>query len=455
MTSATNSQVFLQNLENIAASYIGNQNQSDTTIQTAFNVMPNTDVYGPPGGPVGVAALSAAMTPNNFNSSTVTDINSFVNQFYNVALAIQDTDPLQSIPSSAYDPSNPQSPLNGLYNAFLLLSGNSPGANNDQGSIISDSSLPGQFTALFSDFIKNFNFNILSSSHGNTPVTSNGISYQTNINANYQNFFTAFLRYLSTTTVLQTASKSTVLNLMTNPTRSTAQNYIQSYQAIYESFNGPIGTLSTNSASWTVAQSVFVARLSAFYLSELAKTRTSAQPSGFFDASQDLSDWYNYTQNLYYNPQFSPNAVITDPDSTIILDKVLLSLINMISTIQTVAAAQANSLNFLSQWQEAYTNKLNQIHTFADGDGTVLGSFTAGLGTADWDQNASGAVRNALNNINQNYISKLQANQQTISDNSKSLQTNVNQSDDEANQQGSLADSVLQEMSTLLSSIFR
>jgi len=132
-------------------------------------------------------------------------------------------------------------------------------------------------------------------------------------------------------------------------------------------------------------------------------------------------------------------------------------LISMIGTIQNVAATQANTLNFLSQWQAAYTNKLNQIHIFAQGDGTALGTFNNDFPyqNGNWDQVGAQATRNALNNINQNYISKLQANQQTISDNAKSLQTNVNQSNDAANQQASVADSLLQTMSTILSAIFR
>ena len=122
----------------------------------------------------------------------------------------------------------------------------------------------------------------------------------------------------------------------------------------------------------------------------------------------------------------------------------------MIGVVETVAAAQSNYLNILSEWQTAYTAKMNNLHTFAQGDGTVVG------GTYDsWNTDAATAIRNSLNTVNQNYLSKLQANQTTISDQSKSVQSNVNQSSDDANQQASVADSILQEMNTILSSIFR
>ena len=446
MTFQTNSQVFLNELAKIAGAYTGNE--ANPGIANGLAVMPNQTLFGQPTQFIG-PTLSASLNPNNFNSGNTTDMTSFVNNFYTELLNYPST---SQIPATAYDPTNPGGLLNGLYTGFQFIM-----ANNTNLNLVQDTNQGAQFNALFTDFIKHFPFSILTTSATTTPLTVNGLTYQVSSANNYQNFIAAFYNYLKTTTVVQTASTANVLN-PANFTNSAGVSYIQSFQKIYEAFNGPVGTLSTNSASWTVAQKVYVQRLTNFYNAELKKTATTTNPAGFFDPSQDLGDWFNFTQRLYYNPSFNPAAILANPHSTIILDQVLLSLINMIGTIQTVAAAQANSLNFLSQWQQTYTNKLNQIHTFAQGDGTAIGTFTNPPivgGNNNWDQNGAQATRNALNNINQNYISKLQANQQTISDNAKSLQSNVNQSNDAANQQGSLADSVLQELNTILSSIFR
>ncbi|WP_044881355.1 hypothetical protein [Neochlamydia sp. EPS4] len=442
MTSSTNSQNFLEDLNSIAGSYVLDTSLSYVSGQLA--VIPTQKLYNT--STTSAATLNSNLTPANFNSIDTTDITSFINQFYTKVLGYPST---SSIPSAAYDPSNSASPLNGLYNIYTASVGANPDiGNTDLSSIIDVSNLPGQFKAAFSDFIKNFNFSILSSSSTSETLTLNGTTYTATLSNNYGNFTKAFLNYLSTTTVIQTSNKSSVLSLL-NSQNSTGVTYVQSYQAIYESFNGPVGTLSQNSANWTVAQRVFVQRLSAFYTSELAKTATSSQPSGSFEASQDLGDWYSYTQNLYYNPQFSPTALTRDSNSTYILNEVLLALISMLGTIQNVAASQSQTLSFLSQWQAAYSDKLRQMRTFTQGDGTVLG------GTNDWDKDAAQATRNALNNVNQNYISKLQASQQTLSDQAKSLQANVNQSNDAASQQGSVADSILQQLSTILSAIFK
>lgn len=452
MSSPTNSQTFWTQMSNVAGAYLGALNAPNPISTTYFDVMTNMNLYGT-STPIGETALSQKLASTYFNSSTTTNLVSFVNTFYTKVLGYPDT---SSIPASAYDPANAASPLYGVYQTYLFVTGINNGTNTDL-SIIQDPNTSSQFSALFTDFIKNFSYSVLPAF--GTPFSSktiNGTNYEvqndSNFSANYENFWKQYVSYLSVTSVVQTSSKDFIANNPTdfthNNTVSEAVQYIQSYQTIYESFNGSIGTLSTNPSSWTVAQQVFVQRLTDFYNSELTKTATSADPAGFFDPSQALPDWYNYTQNLYYNPQYTPNAITADPNSTLILDKVLQLIIDMIGTIQTVAAAQSNQLNFLSQWQTAYTNKLNQIHTFAQGDGTVIDN-------SEWNDKASQQIRNDLNNVNQNYISKLQANQQTISDTSKSLQSNVNQSNDAANQQASMADSILQEMSTIISAIFK
>ena len=443
MTS-TNSQNYLDNLNNISGSYTPNFN--DPAISPHFNVLIATLKFPgePPATAIGELELGQALA-TDINATHYTG---FVSNYYS-ALGFNPS----TIPAEYYDPTFLQSPMRGLYTIFTLAN-----ENTYQG-LVSDPSTVERFKAVFGDFLKTFDDRLYTTSVTDlAPVTSSGITYTINVANNYENFFNAYLRYLTTTTTVQNPSELSSIFVNLNDVNNIS--YIQSYQTIYESFNGPVGTLSANPANWTVAQNVFAQRFTAFYNSELAKTSTTTDPGGFFDPSQNLGDWYDYSQNLYYNPLFVPNAVVNDPRSTIILDDVLKALIAMIGVIQSVAAAQANNLNFLSRWQQAYTSKLNFIHTFAAGDNTILGRFEALTpgslyGNDDWNKDKARAVRNELNSVNQTYISKLQANQQTISDSAKSLQTNVNQSNDAANQQGSVADSILQELSTILSAIFR
>lgn len=479
-TNSTNSQDFLNELNNIAGAYtlysgnagvISAMNVFTTNLPQIYRVATGTSLANE--NPIALLGgqLSISSPSSNFTASTITNVQSFLNYAYSNILGLNASQ-ISTIESNPIysDPSNPQSILYGFYQVFLLSQGQDvdQGESSSDQSILNPTNLSGQFNALFTNFLQNFNFSVINNSGlstGSYPLTIDHQTYQVSSPNNYNNLFQSFLTYLSTTTFLQSSTLTPGNAAFEgNPLFNTAfggssTTYIQSYEQIYEAFEGPIQT--------TAQQSAFVTRLSAFYTYELHKTATTAQPSGFFDPSQDLADWYNYTSKLYTNPKYNPSSALTDRDSTVILDTVLLSLINMIGTIQSVAAAQANTLNFLSQWQQSYTSKLNQLHTFAQGDGTVLGTFTSALvqilpggatGVADsnnsWNQDGAQAVRNSLNSVNQSYLSKLTADQNTIADNAKSLQSNVNQSSDEASQEASIADSILQEMSTIVSSIF-
>lgn len=209
----TNSEIYWPQLSHIAAGYIGDLQNSTSPIGSSsaiYNQMAQINVYGT-STPIGLSTLSNKMTPYVFNSSRTYDLVTFVNNLYLNVYGYPDT---STIPASAYDPSNPASPLNGLYKAFLYISGiNNP--DNPDLSIIQTSNLPGQFSALFTDFIKQFSFSVLSVADmpGTVPdVTVNGTTYQISNNAgvyyNYPNFYTQFLSYMTTTTAIQNSSKT-------------------------------------------------------------------------------------------------------------------------------------------------------------------------------------------------------------------------------------------------------
>lgn len=129
----------------------------------------------------------------------------------------------------------------------------------------------------------------------------------------------------------------------------------------------------------------------------------------------------------------------------LILDAVFRLLSTMIGSLQSVAAAQASRLSFLTQWQKAYTDSMNQVHTFIKSNGDAIG----GGGSAE------GAARDDLNRVNSTYTEQLRNRRSVIADDAKALQSNVNQSNDSVNQQSQLATALIQEMSTILGAIFR
>lgn len=131
---------------------------------------------------------------------------------------------------------------------------------------------------------------------------------------------------------------------------------------------------------------------------------------------------------------------------TLILDKIFDLLVKMIGVLQNAAIAQANRVNFLSEWQKAYTDAMDQVHSFASSNGDPYSDPTS---DPDTD------LMTSLNNTNSIYTTTEQNRRSVVSDDAKSLQTTVNQTSDAVNNQSSLATSFLQELSTLLSTIFR
>lgn len=131
--------------------------------------------------------------------------------------------------------------------------------------------------------------------------------------------------------------------------------------------------------------------------------------------------------------------------STIILNRIFKLVLNMITSLQNVAAAQASRLKFMSSWQAAYTDAMSQVHTFIQGDGKAF----SGTGSGDI------TARDDLNRFNASLIQTMQNRQSIVSDDAKALQSNVNQSNDAVNQQSNLGTAILQELGTLLQSIFK
>jgi N-methylhydantoinase B/oxoprolinase/acetone carboxylase alpha subunit len=133
-----------------------------------------------------------------------------------------------------------------------------------------------------------------------------------------------------------------------------------------------------------------------------------------------------------------------DYTSSVILNRIFEILLTMVTSLQNVAAAQANLLNFETNWQSVYTDVESQVHTFTQGGG---GAFSGSDST-------SATHRNDMNRLNSNFIQTLQNRQSVVANNAKALQSNVNQSNDAVNQQSNLGTAILQELSTLLSTIF-
>lgn len=120
--------------------------------------------------------------------------------------------------------------------------------------------------------------------------------------------------------------------------------------------------------------------------------------------------------------------------TTSILNQTFKLLTNMLNSVQNVAAAQAGSLQFFSNWQSWYTTRMAEVPT---------------LGTSGVLATSAGEAQ-AGNTANANFIQTMQNRQSVVGDATKSMQTVVNQSEQAATSAADLGSSMLQELGTLL-----
>lgn len=192
----------------------------------------------------------------------------------------------------------------------------------------------------------------------------------------------------------------------------------------------------------------FATRLNQFYQDQIAKR-------GYFVPSLSLGDWAtemleDYSRTLHGSPLVPTSLDSSNFDKTLILDRIFTLISSLVGTLQNIAAVQANRLVLLSNWQQAYTNSLSQLHTFLQTDGTFIANKTTG------DNNARAYVRGQANDkVNASLRELLQSNRSIIGDTAKALQSNVNQTNDAVSQQANAAQAILQELTTLLGAIFR
>lgn len=144
-------------------------------------------------------------------------------------------------------------------------------------------------------------------------------------------------------------------------------------------------------------------------------------------------------------PPDSTNLAPANYTSTNVLDRVFSLILKMLQALQRVAVAQSDRLTFLTQWQKAYSDLMDQVHTFIKNNGDFIGGPDSAMSTA----------RDDLNRLNTSFTEMMRNRRSLISDDSKALQSNVSQTNDAVNQQSTTGTTILQELSTILSSIYR
>lgn len=273
----------------------------------------------------------------------------------------------------------------------------------------------GQFNAWFSRFLANYPFN----STG-LPITT------------ATDFFTKAAQDLTVIAALQEST--------TTPTPNPSVK-IASYQQVYDGFFHP----PVVPGHPTVPDQGFIDMLKKFYSEQLKK-------NGYFNPSQAFADWtsevlQSYSLQKLGTNVFAPSSLQSgDFEKPIILNKIFELIAALIGTMQNIASAQANRLLILTQWQQAYTDSISQLHVFLVGDGTILGSGDTGTGPT-----SVSTLRGQLNDeMNATLRTQMQSNQSAIGDDAKALQSNLNQTTDAVSQQANAANAIIQNLYDIL-----
>lgn len=176
-------------------------------------------------------------------------------------------------------------------------------------------------------------------------------------------------------------------------------------------------------------------------LDEFAKEME--ERDGFFNPSHHLADWFNKVKNKYLQSLLAVSSVEgTGADKLQIIWRLFALVVDMIGTIQNATASMANRLNVLTQLQKSYTDLMSKIPTAVKDQNPPI----AGYNNDNYQD---------LNSKGDSLRENLRSFRSLVTDDSKQLQSTVNQLNEGVNQQANLATAILQQMSGILQSIFR
>lgn len=221
---------------------------------------------------------------------------------------------------------------------------------------------------------------------------------------------------------------------------------LPNYQAVFNILF-PDGTVNGQS---------FATVLNQFVAQQISNNQSSSTDYGFFIPSYSFSAW---TNQMLSDAASTVNASALQVSSLsggdfskpLILNRIFGLLTDMINTLQNIAAAQAAHLVILTNWQQSYTNSVSQLHTFLMGNQDYLGanaSDSTSLAAAK-----AGARAEVNDQQNSNLRNLMEAQSSIVSDNAKSMQSNINQSNDAVSQQANVGSTIIQELNTLLSAV--
>jgi len=253
--------------------------------------------------------------------------------------------------------------------------------------------------------------------------------------------FTEWRKFTAkTATIMESTSDNIVVNDANGST--TAPRSLPSFEGAFNTYF----PLLKDRVDTATGKTFFAEAIEQFYNQVIGVT-------GYFIPSQFFGTWVNNLQEISKSlPSISSTVLSTTPlNDSRILNEIFALLVSMIGSLQNVAAAQSNRLALYTSWQKAYNSLLNQVHVFTATSSDLFADGNFGL-----DKSTLAKRRNDVQGtFNPALTQTITSYKDVVTDDAKALQSRVNQSSDAFNEQANTATAILQQLSTILSSIFR
>lgn len=269
------------------------------------------------------------------------------------------------------------------------------------------------FTNAFNAFLSNYTFRQVIFPDQGIPLTNP--TTQSSFTTAGNDFFNDWHSFLTARTSIDTSGGG-FANLTT-------------YQQLFSAFIPQATTQDFQTA------------LQQFYNSQVSQ-------NGYFLPSQSLGAWITQVEADAATVNQTSSTVVSPSDAQklVVVNKLIFLLIQMIDLIQRTSATQADRLTFYANVQQAYTDLINRVPIFNTGQLSSVVS-DSGQSIANLGQ--------TLQADTQSWSSNLQAFRDQFGTEGKAHETAVQQSGQTVNNQADLITAILQEMNTIVQTVFK
>lgn len=469
----------IQNIKNAAWAYPGGSAQGNANAD-GIDAFWEALVGTVDGFNLGPHAVQFFATFNSQTNPVPSSFNDFISQYSTFILAALGGSNLVGGPVSISNLAHiNQSISDGYQKTYAYSVLQRQGNSSDWAGLISANTATVNQQALnaWPEIVKTLQYDPVTGKLSSTVENPNGTPVGPN--AELTSFGVQVTKFLTIEAKLQ---PSTTVTIQTSDS-TTATFPVPSYQDVYEAFFG--------------TTTGFPAFVQQFYNDTLTKTGNGNPLNGYFIPSQQFGSFIDAVAKEFNSPSIlTATSVTTDQSGRpAVINRIFRLLVLLITTLQGVAAAQANRLNVYTQWTKAYTDLMNQIPKFSGSDpnnilrddginvpnpisnnihwnndptGTQPTLTTVPMGHGNdsrtvsnnpadlGDKAARASLRQELNDgVVAQVTERIRGYRDSVTNDSKAMQSVVNQSNDAVSQQTNMATALLQELSTLLGAIFR